>query len=151
MRNGTRGKVAADGDDFFAGQLSAQFRIGMAREVSAQVFRIVALRDISVQQALDRCGNFRCDASIAAQARDLLMFAHCAAEVSSAIRRSPAQWVYWASNGDLANLGLLSPGTDEAPAMAPILLTAQGLRHDGSADSVATQGRPVPAARSRRL
>jgi phosphatidylinositol dimannoside acyltransferase len=58
-------------------------------------------------------------------------FARCAAEVSAAIRRSPAHWVYWASNGDLANLGLLSP--DEAPAMASILLTAKGSLHDRSA------------------
>ena len=40
-------------------------------------------------------------------------FARCAAEVSAAIRRSPAHWVYWASNGDLANLGLLSPDTHD--------------------------------------
>ena len=50
-------------------------------------------------------------------------FARCAAEVSAAIRRSPAHWVYWASNGDLANLGLLSPDTDEGPVMAPIDLS----------------------------
>jgi phosphatidylinositol dimannoside acyltransferase len=35
-------------------------------------------------------------------------FARCAAEVSAAIRNSPAHWVYWASKGDLANLGLIS-------------------------------------------
>ncbi|MGH3250991.1 MAG: lysophospholipid acyltransferase family protein [Trebonia sp.] len=44
-------------------------------------------------------------------------FARCAAEVSAAIRRSPAHWVYWASKGDLANLGLLSPDRDGAPAV----------------------------------
>jgi KDO2-lipid IV(A) lauroyltransferase len=35
-------------------------------------------------------------------------FARCAAEVSAAIQRSPAHWVYWASSGDLADLGLTS-------------------------------------------
>jgi len=50
-------------------------------------------------------------------------FARCAAEVSAAIRRSPAHWAYWPSNGDLENLGLLSPDTDEGPAMAPIDLS----------------------------
>jgi lauroyl/myristoyl acyltransferase len=35
--------------------------------------------------------------------------ARCADEVSAAIRSSPAHWVYWASKGDLANLGLISP------------------------------------------
>ena len=58
-------------------------------------------------------------------------FARCAAEVSAAIRRSPAHWVDRVSNGDLANLGLLSP--DEAPAMTSILLTAEGSLHDSSA------------------
>jgi phosphatidylinositol dimannoside acyltransferase len=78
-------------------------------------------------------------------------FARCAAEVSAAIRRSPAHWVYWASNGDLANLGLLAPDGDAAPAVAPPTLTAKGFFDDGSAEGVAARGRPVPATRSRRL
>jgi lauroyl/myristoyl acyltransferase len=40
-------------------------------------------------------------------------FARCAADVSAAIQSSPAHWVYWASKGDLANLGLISPGKNE--------------------------------------
>ncbi len=40
-------------------------------------------------------------------------FARCAAEVSAAILRSPAHWVYWASKGDLANLGVISPDRNE--------------------------------------
>jgi phosphatidylinositol dimannoside acyltransferase len=78
-------------------------------------------------------------------------FARCAAEVSAAIRRSPAHWVYWASNGDLANLGLISPEADGAPAVAPTPLTAEGFSDKGSGDGVAARGRPVPATRSRRL
>jgi phosphatidylinositol dimannoside acyltransferase len=82
-------------------------------------------------------------------------FARCAHEVSAAIRRSPAHWVYWASRGDLANLGLVSPDGDRAPApapaAAPALLTAKGFSRDGSADGVAARGRPVPATRSQHL
>ena len=90
-------------------------------------------------------------------------FARCAAEVSAAIARSPAHWAYWASRGDLANLGLLSPDGDVAPAVAPVVvpavapvvvpapLTAKGFTDDGSADGSAVRGRPVPATRSRRL
>lgn len=63
-------------------------------------------------------------------------FARCAAAVSAAIRRSPAHWVYWASEGDLANLGLISPDEDRAPTP----LTAKGFLHDGSADGVAARG-----------
>jgi KDO2-lipid IV(A) lauroyltransferase len=43
-------------------------------------------------------------------------FARCAAEVSAAIQRSPAHWVYWASKGDLANLGLISPDKSGYPS-----------------------------------
>jgi phosphatidylinositol dimannoside acyltransferase len=46
-------------------------------------------------------------------------FARCAAKVSAAIRRDPAHWVYWASRGDLANLGLMSPDRDAEAAAAP--------------------------------
>jgi hypothetical protein len=78
-------------------------------------------------------------------------FARCVAEVSAAIRRSPAHWVYWASKGDLANLGLVSPDGDEAPVAAPAPLTAEGFSRDGSAAGVAIRGRRSPAARSQRL
>jgi uncharacterized membrane protein len=44
-------------------------------------------------------------------------FARCAAEVSAAIQRSPAHWVYWASRDDLANLGLTAPDRNEGPAV----------------------------------
>jgi lauroyl/myristoyl acyltransferase len=44
-------------------------------------------------------------------------FARCAAEVSAAIQRSPAHWVYWASRADLANLGLISPDGDGRTAV----------------------------------
>jgi phosphatidylinositol dimannoside acyltransferase len=39
-------------------------------------------------------------------------FARCAAQVSAAIRRSPASWVYWPSPVDLGNLGLISAERD---------------------------------------
>jgi KDO2-lipid IV(A) lauroyltransferase len=66
------------------------------------------------------------------------IFARCAAEVSVAIRRNPAHWLYWPSGADLADLGLLTEGE---------------FSHDGPADSadstaagVRAQGRPLPAA-----
>jgi len=43
-------------------------------------------------------------------------FGRCAAAVSTAIRRSPAHWVYWASRADLANLGLVASAQDGSPA-----------------------------------
>jgi lauroyl/myristoyl acyltransferase len=44
-------------------------------------------------------------------------FGRCAAEVSAAIRRSPASWVYWPSPVDLVGLGLISPDRDSAPEL----------------------------------
>jgi phosphatidylinositol dimannoside acyltransferase len=39
-------------------------------------------------------------------------FARCAAEVSAAITRKPAQWRYWASSTDLTQLGLVLPAKE---------------------------------------
>jgi lauroyl/myristoyl acyltransferase len=39
-------------------------------------------------------------------------FGRCVAAMDTAIRTSPAQWVYWANTADLASLGLL----EAAPA-----------------------------------
>ena len=48
-------------------------------------------------------------------------FARCAAEVSAAIRRSPAHWAYWASRADLADLGLIPAQRGGASARGPDL------------------------------
>ena len=58
-------------------------------------------------------------------------FARCAAEVSAAIARSPAHWAYWAGKGDLANLGLISPDRDGAPAVTATLLPEASMAADG--------------------
>ncbi len=46
-------------------------------------------------------------------------FARCAAEVSAAIRRSPASWVYWPSPVDLGNLGLVPSEREPSPVPVP--------------------------------
>jgi len=43
-------------------------------------------------------------------------FAYCAAEVSAAIRRSPAHWDFWNSTDSLADLGLIQPQPDGSPS-----------------------------------
>ncbi len=48
-------------------------------------------------------------------------FRRCAAEVSAAIRRSPAHWEFWRSAGPLAELGLIQPQGDSSPAAGPVL------------------------------
>jgi len=49
-------------------------------------------------------------------------FGRCAAEVSAAIRRSPAHWESWVNTGDLARLGLIPPQRDGSTAAGPVLL-----------------------------
>ena len=58
-------------------------------------------------------------------------FCRCVAEVSAAILRSPAQWRYWASSADLANLGMTSPVPERSPALA-LSLAGQGVPRRGS-------------------
>ena len=43
-------------------------------------------------------------------------FAYCAAEVSAAVRRSPAHWDFWNSTDSLADLGLIQPQPDGSPS-----------------------------------
>ena len=64
-------------------------------------------------------------------------FERCAAEVSAAIRRSPAHWEFWMNTGDLADLGLIRPKQDEPPPDArPVISPDEGFVHDGSADRI---------------
>ena len=66
-------------------------------------------------------------------------FARCAAEVSAAIRRSPAHWAYWASRTDLAALGLIPPERGGSPAAEQTLPVDRGFPHDEPADNVAAR------------
>ena len=67
-------------------------------------------------------------------------FGRCAARVSAAIQRSPAHWVYWASPGDLADLGLIPRQRDTSPVPGPVLLPDGGIHRDESPDSVPARG-----------
>jgi len=55
-------------------------------------------------------------------------FGRCAAEVSAAIAKSPAHWQYLASTADLADLGLISRGTDAPAASSSTISTPNGLQ-----------------------
>jgi phosphatidylinositol dimannoside acyltransferase len=79
-------------------------------------------------------------APVSADGDTTTAFARCAAEVSTAIKRSPAHWNYWASRADLANLKLISLEGDGSTAARPRLLTDKGFLHDGPADNIAARG-----------
>ena len=74
------------------------------------------------------------------------VFERCAAEVSAAIRRSPASWAFWPETGDLAAMGLIPLSRDGSPAAGAVPQPPGKLLHDGSADIAPARGRPVPAA-----
>jgi KDO2-lipid IV(A) lauroyltransferase len=57
-------------------------------------------------------------APVPVQGETATAFERCAAEVSAAIRRSPAHWGYWYSTGDLVGFGLIPP-RDGSPAAGP--------------------------------
>jgi KDO2-lipid IV(A) lauroyltransferase len=68
-------------------------------------------------------------------------FERCAAEVSAAIRRSPASWAFWPETGYLAAIGLIRPQRDGSPAAGAVPRPpGRLLHHDGSADSVPARG-----------
>jgi lauroyl/myristoyl acyltransferase len=77
-------------------------------------------------------------APIPAEADTATAFGRCAAEVSAAIRRSPAHWDFWNSADALAALGLMQPQRDSSRALEPIL-SPDGTRPDGQADGVPAQ------------
>jgi len=66
-------------------------------------------------------------------------FERCAAEVSAAIRNSPAHWEFWGKTRDLEDLGLIPSQQDSSPA-APDPMSPERFLHDGSADSVPARG-----------
>jgi phosphatidylinositol dimannoside acyltransferase len=66
-------------------------------------------------------------------------FGRCAAEVSAAIRRSPADWDFWGSADILTKLGLIGPQEDRSPAAGPVLPRDGDFHHDGSTGSVPAQ------------
>ena len=79
-------------------------------------------------------------APVPVEGETAMVFGRCAAEVSAAIRRSPAHWESWVNTGDLTNLGLIRPQRDRPPAAGPVLLPDEDFVHDGSADSVPARG-----------
>lgn len=78
-------------------------------------------------------------APVSAEGDPTTAFARCAAEVSTAIRRSPAHWNYWASRVDLVGLGLIPPEEDGSAARQHPLKDRKFL-HDGPADNVPARG-----------
>jgi hypothetical protein len=78
-------------------------------------------------------------APVSMQGETATAFGRCAAEVSAAIRKSPAHWVYWTSTADLATLGVAPADEDAAPAADCAPRADEEFLIDRAADQV-----PVP-------
>jgi lauroyl/myristoyl acyltransferase len=64
-------------------------------------------------RAADYCHQvWEISAPVPVEGETSAVFERCAAEVSAAIRRSPAHWEFWANTGDLTDLGLIRPRRD---------------------------------------
>jgi phosphatidylinositol dimannoside acyltransferase len=66
-------------------------------------------------------------------------FERCVAEVSAAIRRSPAHWDFWNSTGILGALGLVQPQRDRSPAAGVVVPPDGRFLHDAPTESVSAQ------------
>jgi hypothetical protein len=66
-------------------------------------------------------------------------FERCAAEVSAAIRRSPAHWDFWSKTSILGILGLLQPQCDGSPAVRVAVPPDASVVPDGPAESIPAQ------------
>ena len=106
----------------------------------AQVTGAPLLMGFLVRAADYRHQVWQISAPVLVEGEPAAAFGHCAAEVSTAIRRSPAHWTFWNSTDDLAKLGLLRLQEDRSPATGPILPPAGRFLHDVSADSGVAQG-----------
>jgi Kdo2-lipid IVA lauroyltransferase/acyltransferase len=60
------------------------------------------------------------------------VFERCAAEVSAAIRRNPANWAFWPDTGDLVAMGLIPPPRVGSPAAGAVPQPPGKLLPDGS-------------------
>ncbi|HTS54169.1 MAG TPA: lysophospholipid acyltransferase family protein [Burkholderiales bacterium] len=79
-------------------------------------------------------------APVSAEGEIATAFERCVAEVSAAIRRSPAHWEFWAKTDVLAFLGLIPPQQERSLGAGPVLLQDGRFPHDGSKDSVPARG-----------
>jgi len=88
----------------------------------AQVTGAPLLMGVLYRAADYRHQVWEISAPVPMEADTAAAFGHCAAEVSAAIRRSPAHWDFWNSTDSLANLGLIQPQRDSSvagPALPP--------------------------------
>ena len=107
----------------------------------AQVTGTPLLMGVAYRSADYRHQVLEISAPVPVDGDNKTVFARCAAEVSTAILRSPANWEFWPETGILAGLGLIPPPWDGSPAAAPVpQQPGRLLHHDGSTDSVPAQG-----------
>jgi lauroyl/myristoyl acyltransferase len=78
------------------------------------------------------------------------VFERCAAEVSAAIRRSPASWGFWPKTGDLVAMGLIPPRDGSPVAGAVLQPPGKALETYGHQGAGHVRNRRLPSTGQRR-
>lgn len=104
--------------------------VGLARLTGAPVLMMFVYRSADYRHQV-----LEISPPMSLEGDTVTAFGHCVAAINAAVKKSPAEWVYWASTEDLSSLGLLraaSPTGTAAvipePAIAepPVLLKDRG-------------------------
>jgi Kdo2-lipid IVA lauroyltransferase/acyltransferase len=76
--------------------------VGLAQLTGAPVLMMFVYR------SADYCHQvLEISAPVSLEGQTVTAFGRCVAAIDAAVRRSPAEWIYWASTEDLSNLGLV--------------------------------------------
>jgi phosphatidylinositol dimannoside acyltransferase len=95
--------------------------VGLARLTGAPVLMTFAYRSRDYRHQV-----LEISPALPVEGETVTAFGRCVAAIDAAVRRSPAHWVYWASNDDLTSLGLLPAGP---PAEMPVVILAAAVGH----------------------
>jgi lauroyl/myristoyl acyltransferase len=76
--------------------------VGLAQLTGAPVLMMFVYR------SADYCHQvLEISPPVSLEGQTVTAFGRCVAAIDAAVKRRPAEWVYWASTEDLSNLGLL--------------------------------------------
>ena len=105
--------------------------VGLARLTGAPILMMFAYRSADYRHQV-----LEISPPVSLEGDTVTAFGRCVAAINAAVKRSPAEWVYWASTEDLSSLGLL-------PAASPTGTAAV------ISQPAMDQPAPLPASRPR--
>jgi lauroyl/myristoyl acyltransferase len=85
--------------------------VGLARLTGAPVLMMFVYRSADYRHQ-----TLEISPPVSLEGDTVTAFGRCVAAINAAVKRSPAEWVYWASTEDLSSLGLLSAASPTGTA-----------------------------------